>query len=176
MPNAPWTGTIEDGYNHLMRRNDSPGPEIEPVPQDLRELFERIVRDSGGRFQIPPPVFRTMQGRLVGYDPVEKVLRAAFPVLSEQLNPYGTMQGGMIAAAIDNTLGPLSMLVAPANFTRHLEVKYRRSVTPESGEVMVEGRFLERKKRMLFFQARVLDGEGNELAGAKAVHWVVDDE
>jgi len=34
------------------------------------------------------------------------------------------MQGGMIAAAVDNTIGPLSFLVAAPNVTRRLEMKY----------------------------------------------------
>lgn len=159
-----------------MQKKDYPGLDGEPIPQDLRENFEQILRSSGQRLQIPPPVFEAMQGRLVSYDPEDKVLKAAFPVLPGQLNPYGSMQGGMVAAAIDNTLGPLSMLVAPANFTRRLEVKYRRSITPGIGHVIVVARFMEQKKRQLFFQASVLDGEGRELAAAKAVHWIIDDE
>jgi acyl-coenzyme A thioesterase PaaI-like protein len=146
------------------------------IPAEIREQLEKGLRNTDKRLKMPPPVFAAMQGRLVGFDPEKKILQARFPVLPEQLNPYGSMQGGMIAAAIDNTLGPLSMLVAPPNFTRRLEIKYRQSVTPERGDIMVEGRFVEQKKRQLFFRARVLDQEGNELANAKAVHWIVDEE
>jgi uncharacterized protein (TIGR00369 family) len=173
---SPWTVALPGCYYFLMTKEDPPGLDSELIPQNLRESFERILQSTDQRFQVPPPVFEAMRGRLISYEPEEKVLRATFPVLPEQLNPYGSMQGGMVAAAIDNTLGPLSMLIAPANFTRHLEVKYRRSITPEIGHVVVEGRFVEQKKRQLLFQARVLDGEGKELATAKAVHWIVDDE
>ena len=148
----------------------------EKISADLPEELVARLHGADGRFKMPPPVFVAMQGQLIGYDPEANTLAARFPVLPEQLNPYGSMQGGVVAAAIDNTLGPLSMLVAPPNFTRRLEVKYRRSVNPESGFIIVEGEFVEQKKRQLFFKARVLDEEGNELANAKAVHWIVDDE
>ena len=148
----------------------------EKIPVELQEMLVARLHGADERFKMPPPVFEAMQGRLIGYDPEEKVLTARFPVLPEQLNPYGSMQGGIIAAAIDNTLGPLSMLVAPPNFTRRLEIKYRQAVKPENGHIRVEGRFVEQKKRQLFFRARVLDEEGNELANAKAVHWIVDEK
>jgi acyl-coenzyme A thioesterase PaaI-like protein len=146
------------------------------IPADIRQQLEKGLGGADKRLNMPPPVFVAMQGRLVGFDPEEKILLARFPVLPEQLNPYGSMQGGIIAAAIDNTLGPLSMLVAPPSFTRRLEIKYRKSVSPDSGDILVEGRFVEQKKRQLFFRARVIDAEGNELANAKAVHWIVDEE
>lgn len=132
------------------------------------------ARAGGARLALPPPVFLAMQGEFISFDRENKIMTVRFPILAEQLNPYGTMQGGMIAAAIDNTLGPLSLLVAPPSFTRRLEVKYRRGVGPGLGHIVVEGRLVERKKRQLFFGARVVDDDGNELASAKALHWIVD--
>ena len=146
------------------------------IPPAIKEELEEALHDHGSRFKMPPPVFVAMRGELICYDPEENMLTAKFPVLPEQLNPYGSMQGGIVAAAIDNTLGPLSMLVAPPSFTRRLEVKYRRSVALGSGDITVEGRFVEQKKRQLFFRARVIDAEGNEVANAKAVHWIVDED
>jgi len=87
-----------------------------------------ILRDRLGdrvaEYAFPPPVFALMKGEFVELDLDAGLLSARFPVLESYLNPYGSMQGGMIAAAVDNTLGPLSVLVAPPNVTRRLEVKY----------------------------------------------------
>ena len=140
--------------------------------------LSKVLMTGGGgdRLLMPPPVFVTMQGEFIGFDRANKILKARFPVLTEQLNPYGSMQGGMIAAAIDNTLGPLSMLVAPPNFTRRLEIKYRRPITPGLKYITVIGKFIEQKKRQLFFRASVVDDEGNELASGKAVHWILDED
>ena len=43
------------------------------------------------------------------------------------------MQGGMIAAAVDNIVGRLSMLIAPPNFTRNLEMKYKKAINSDLG-------------------------------------------
>ena len=95
-------------------------------------------------------------------------------MLEKYLNPYGAMQGGMVAAAIDDTLGPLSMLVAPPNLTRRLEIKYSRPVTADLGHIMVTGKLAEREGRYLTFRAEVRDQQGTLLARAKAVHYVID--
>ena len=121
----------------------------------------------------PPPVFVAMQGEFLDYDPEQSMLSVRFPVLENWLNPYGTMQGGMIAAAIDNTIGPLSALIAPANVTRHMEVKYSRSITTAIGSIVVVAQLIERKARWLTFYAEVNDLQGQRLAKAKAKHWIL---
>jgi len=131
--------------------------------------------DQMDQYAFPPPVFVAMQGEFLELDLDNGALTAGFPVFERYLNPYGTMQGGMIAAAVDNTLGPLSVLVAPPNVTRRLEVTYSRPVTPDLERIVVEGKLLERKGRWLSFRANVYDPEGVRLARAKATHWIVDE-
>jgi len=142
----------------------------------LAELVGLAPAENNEPFLLPPPVFIAMQGEFIFFDRAKGLLKARFPVLTEQLNPYGSMQGGIIAAAIDNTIGPLSMLMAPPSFTRRLELKYRRSVTFGLGFISVLAEFMEQKKRQLFFRASVTDDDTNEMASAKAVHWIIDDE
>jgi acyl-coenzyme A thioesterase PaaI-like protein len=115
-----------------------------------------------------------MDGKFLALDLDAGVLTTQFPVRESYLNPYGTMQGGMIAAAVDNTLGPLSMLVAPPNVTRRLEITYSRPVTLDMGVILVQGELLERKKRWLYFRADVHNRAGLRLARAKATHWIID--
>lgn len=114
-----------------------------------------------------------MQGAIVDYDRDNETLTSRFPILAEYLNPYGTMQGGMIAAAVDNTIGPLSLLVSSPSLTRYLNMKYGKGVSPTLDAILVTAKFLRRKKRMLFFEAVVEDAEGNKLASAEATHWIV---
>jgi len=130
--------------------------------------------DKIDEYPIPPPVFTAMRGEFVTYDLDAGTLTTRFPILESYLNPYGTMQGGMIAAAVDNTLGPLSMLVAPPNVTRRLEVTYSRPVTLDTQYILVTARLLERDDRRLLFRANVTDRDGRRLARARAVHWVVE--
>ena len=115
-----------------------------------------------------------MKGEFVDFGIENGVIRCKFPVLNEQLNPFGVMQGGIISAAIDNTIGPLSMLVAPPNITRKMEVKYIHSIDSTIDFIYVTARFLEKKKRLLYFEANVDDAsETNLYATAKSTHWVI---
>lgn len=101
-------------------------------------------------------------------------LTARFPFKTWYQNPMGYMQGGMIAAAIDNTLGPLSFIVAPPNVTRSLELTYLRPVTREHTLIEIEARLVERDDPKLIFVAQVRGVDGKLLARCRATHWIVD--
>ena len=144
------------------------------IPRELLPLLEKRLEGRVDEIQFPPPVFEAMQGEVLDYDIETETLKNRFPVLAEQLNPYGNMQGGIIAAAMDNTIGLLSMLVSPPNFTRYMKVKYGRVVSPDLGYIYVTAIFKKKNKRQLFFEAVVEDKEGNKLATAESTHWVID--
>jgi len=142
----------------------------------LNQIMEALKKQFGDRldqYAFPPPVFSAMQGEFLNFEPENNSLSARFPILENWLNPYGIMQGGMIAAAIDNTIGPLSALIAPANVTRRMEVKYSRSITTAIGSIIVVAQLLERKDRWLTFSAEVYDPQGQRLAKAKSKHWIL---
>jgi uncharacterized protein (TIGR00369 family) len=101
------------------------------------------------------------------------VLSARFPILKDYLNPYGTLQGGVISALVDNTIGPLSFLAATPNVTRHLEMTYNRPVTPDLGFVEVIARLTERDDPKLIFKATVRDPASKLLARARATHYIL---
>ncbi len=79
----------------------------------------------------------------------------------------------MIAAAVDNTLGPLSYLVAPPSVTTQLSLSYLRPVGPDTAWIEVEGRLEERTRQHLFFSARVTGPEGRVLVLAQATCYVL---
>ena len=142
----------------------------------IMEIIHHRLGDRINEFLVPPPVFKAMQGEFLTFDQEVGVLQTRFPVLEKFLNPYGSMQGGMVAAAVDNTLGPLGMLVAPPNVTRRLEMKYSHPVTLDLEFITVQARLLDRDGRWLFFTAEVRDQAGGILARAKATHWILEDD
>lgn len=144
------------------------------IPENLLPLLEAKLQGQGDGITIPPPAFDIMKGEFLSCDIESATLTIRFPVLAEQLNPYGTMQGGFIAAAIDNTIGPLSMLVAPPNFTRSMEVTYSQVVSPGLGFIHVTAKFIEQMNRKLTFEAIVETVNGSKLATAKSVHLIVN--
>jgi acyl-coenzyme A thioesterase PaaI-like protein len=148
------------------------------ISPELPDQIIAALREQHGdrldQYAFPPPVFSAMQGQILEYDPAQVLLRVRFPVLDSWLNPYGMMQGGMLAAAIDNAIGPLGALVAPANVTRHMEVKYSRAATPDMGFVTITARLIDWQDRWLTFRAEANDPAGQRLARAKARHWILD--
>ncbi|EAT17083.1 PaaI family thioesterase [Desulfuromonas acetoxidans] len=143
-------------------------------PIDLAKLLDDHLKDLNLPLQIPPPVLDVTRGEVVSYDGDGGCLEIRFPIQQAHLNPYGSVQGGMIATAIDNTIGPLSMLVAPPNYTRHLTLKYRRPIVPNMNFFTIRAQLLERQERQLTFEARVFDPQQRELVRATAQHWIVD--
>jgi acyl-coenzyme A thioesterase PaaI-like protein len=152
-----------------MTRRECALPQANQLPSAIMTILRDRLGDRIEKYAFPPPVFTAMQGEFVALDLEAGTLSARFPVLAHYLNPYGTMQGGMIAAAVDNTLGPLSVLVAPPNVTRRLEITYSR---PEMGYLIVTAQLLDRQGRRLFFRAKVRSPAGQSLARAKATHWI----
>jgi uncharacterized protein (TIGR00369 family) len=138
------------------------------------EIIYRRLGEKKDNYIIPPPVFVTMKGEFITFDQEDGVLKTKFPIQNQFLNPFRSMQGGIVAAAVDNTFGPLSMLVAPPSVTRRIEMKYSRPVTPDLEYITVEAKFVKRDHRMLTFRADVRDPSGNLLAKAKALHWILD--
>ena len=146
---------------------------FESLSSAIMDILSDKLGDRIDEYAFPPPVFATMEGKFLELDLDAGFLSARFPVLESYLNPYGTMQGGVMAAAVDNTLGPLSVLVAPPNVTRRLEMTYSQPATLDMEYIVVNARLLERKDRRLVFKADVRSREGLRLARAKAVHWII---
>ncbi|MEL1264159.1 PaaI family thioesterase [Pseudoxanthomonas putridarboris] len=134
---------------------------------DINALL-RSRLPAGVPLQIPPPCLLDMQGEFVEY--VENVsLTVRFPVLPRYQNPIGHMQGGFIVAALDNTLGPFSYLIAPPNATTSLNTQYLRPVTPELTHITCHARLLERTRNQLYLAGEVRDDQGRVLAMCQAV-------
>ncbi len=140
---------------------------------DVVELFSEILGDKMDEYDLPPPSFEIMQCEIVSFDSEEKSMVVKMPVLKSFFNPYGTMQGGMIMGAIDNSLGPLSMLVAPQNVTRTMESKLLKPITLEIEYIYVKAVLREHKKRRLIFDVQVRDIDENIYAKATVTNWIV---
>lgn len=133
----------------------------------------RANMPAGADLEIPPRVFDAMDGELLHYEEGE-ALTARFPVHARYHNPMRYMQGGMIVAAVDNTLGPLSYLVAPPSVTTQLNTSFIRPVGPKDAHLDVEGRVVERAGRQLFLSARVTNPKGKTVAISHATCQIVN--
>jgi acyl-coenzyme A thioesterase PaaI-like protein len=143
--------------------------------EDLLARMHENIEDDLENYLIPPPAFIFMDGEFLYFNPENSILRTRFPVRHDFLNPYGFMQGGFTAAAIDNTIGPLSMLVAPPNVTRRLEITYSEPIKPEIETITITARLIDLEHPRISFKAEVRSPDGKRLARARAEHWILSE-
>lgn len=125
---------------------------------DVMELLKSKI-PPGVDIEIPPKIFVEMEGEILEY--VEgKSLKVKFPVKEKYQNPLGAMQGGMITAAIDNTFGPLSYLVAPPSATTHLNTTFIRPVTSKDTHIYIEAVVDEITRSQVHMSAKVKNEKG----------------
>lgn len=136
------------------------------IGNTINDLLQSMApKDSGP--QIPPACLLDMQGEPLEYK--EGVsLSVRFPVLPRYANPLGHMQGGYIAAALGNTLGPFSCLIAPPSVTSALNTQYLRPVTAETAFIICTARLSERTRGTLYLTGEAGNPQGKVLALCQA--------
>lgn len=143
---------------------------------DVHTLFSDYTEEELAGYRLPPPIFASMQCDIIRYDAQQKLLVAKMPVLEAWLNPFSTMQGGMIMAAVDNAVGPLSMLVATPSWTRHMESKYLKPIRYGLDFIYATATLVEEKRGRLIFEVEVTDAEGTLYTTAKVTNWLMKEK
>lgn len=119
--------------------------------------------------ELPPsPAFQTLGGRIVRVDPGAGVAEVAFHATEAFANPMGHVQGGFLAAMLDDTLAPaLAATLAGGQFapTLQLSVTFQRSA--KIGPLHGTGRIL-RRGRDVCHLAGELRQDGEVVASALA--------
>lgn len=133
---------------------------------------EQLLK-SNGSLKIPPPAFLEMGGEFVSLDPKTETAEVRFPVQERYENPLGYMQGGFLAAAVDNTIGPLSFLVAPPSVTKTMTMTYHKPVSAEMSHIIVRAQKESLDGRKLWLTAQVFDANETLLADCRALQIVL---
>jgi uncharacterized protein (TIGR00369 family) len=116
-----------------------------------------------------PAAAATLGWELVSVDPDQGTIEVAFTATESFLNPAGVIQGGFLAAMLDDTLGPA--LVAgldPGDFalTADLHVQFLRPARP--GRLLGRGRVVRRGRDIGFLAGELVDEDGAIVAVATA--------
>ncbi|MGH9112899.1 MAG: PaaI family thioesterase [Acidimicrobiales bacterium] len=121
-----------------------------------------------------PPAAATLGWELIAIDPDQGTIEVAFAASPAFLNPVGVIQGGFLAAMLDDTLGPaLVATLPPGQFapTLELKVNFLRSAKP--GRLLGRGRVVHRTRSVAFLEGSLTDEAGNLLATATATTRIV---
>jgi len=93
--------------------------------------------------------------------------RIAFEGRPEFCNPAGFIQGGMLAAMLDDAMGPAVLVMSEGRFypvTIDMNVSYLAPAKP--GRLIGEGRVVQLGKTVGFLEASLRDGDGTLVARA----------
>lgn len=143
------------------------------INDQLFDFMKSRFPDSAG-LEIPPRVFVELGAAFVEFDAKREYLKVKFPMQERWLNPTRFLHGGMIAAMMDATMGPLSYLVFPHNVTTQLNISYLRPVPATEVFVYGEAWATEKTKRYLFMSGNILNAAGKMVAMAHATCQLVE--
>jgi uncharacterized protein (TIGR00369 family) len=125
--------------------------------------------------RVPPPrAAATLGWTLRRVDPDRGEIEVSFEARAEFANPIGAVQGGFLAAMLDDTLGPaLATTLDPDQFavTLDLNVSFLRPAAP--GRLTGTGRVVHRGGSIAFLAGELRDAAGTVLATATATARII---
>ncbi|MGR6914931.1 PaaI family thioesterase [[Actinomadura] parvosata] len=122
-----------------------------------------------GRAGGPAAAATTLGWELLHVDPGQGTIEVAFKAGESFTNPVGVIQGGFLAAMLDDTLGPaLVATLPPGQFapTLDLHVQFLRPARP--GRLVGRGRVVRRGRQVCFMSGELLGPDGEPVAVATA--------
>lgn len=122
-----------------------------------------------------PPAAVTLGWELVAVDPEQGTIEVAFQAGEPFLNPVGVIQGGFLAAMLDDTLGPALVATLPSGQfapTLDLHVQFLRPAKP--GRLVGRGRVVQQGREVAFLAGELLGPDGKIVAVATATARIVD--
>ena len=121
-----------------------------------------------------PPAAETLGWAIEEIDPVAGTIRVSFDARPAFRNPMGNIQGGFLAAMLDDTMGPaLVATLEPGEFAPTLELKVNFLRPARPGRLIGTGRVVHRGGTVAFLAGDLSDVGGNLLATATATARIV---
>lgn len=114
-----------------------------------------------------PPAARPLGWTLIEVDPQAGTIQVELEAKADFTNPSGFVQGGLIAAMLDDTLGPAAFAMTQGKrmtTTIDLHVHYVRPVRP--GRVTARARVINLGANIAFVEGQLFDAEGRLAASA----------
>jgi uncharacterized protein (TIGR00369 family) len=115
----------------------------------------------------PPPVARLLGWHILDARPETGWIRIGFQGRDEFLNPAGFIQGGILAAMLDDTMGPaVFAMTEGALYTATIDMNVSYLAPARVGLIIGEGQVVQLGKTVAFLEARLIDEAGAIIARA----------
>jgi uncharacterized protein (TIGR00369 family) len=116
-----------------------------------------------------PPVAKTLGWTLIAIDPEAGTIEVGFTAGEMFVNPTGAVQGGFVAAMLDDTMGPAVFAMGKGEIfapTLDLHVSFLKPARP--GGFVGRGRVVSLGKSVAFLEGELFDSHGELVARSTA--------
>lgn len=116
-----------------------------------------------------PTAAKTLGWALIEANTERGEIEVSFEATNDFLNPAGTVQGGFLAAMLDDTMGPaLAATLDPDLYGATLEIKVSFLRPAKPGRIVGRGRILHKGGSIAFLSGELLDDSGQVVAVGSA--------
>lgn len=117
----------------------------------------------------PPSAAVLLGWRLVAVDPAAGTIEVSFTATEQFVNPAGDIQGGFLAAMLDDTLGPaLVATLAESEWAPTIELHVQFLAPAKPGELRGQGRVVRRGREVAFLAGELRSASEEIVATATA--------
>ncbi|MCP5433110.1 MAG: PaaI family thioesterase [Alphaproteobacteria bacterium] len=129
---------------------------VEDYPPNIRSMMKK-----------PSPAARTLGLKVEAFDVEGGYAELSFDAGEGLLNKWGAIQGGMVAAMLDEALAHAAGLTLSwGEICPNLETKVSFLSVARPGRLLAKGRMVKRGKQVGFVEAELRDEAGKLLATA----------
>ena len=116
-----------------------------------------------------PPCAKLLGWRLLDACPADGWIRIGFDGRPEFCNPAGFIQGGMLSAMLDDTMGPAVLVMSEGRlYTTTISMTVNFLSPAKPGPIIGEATVTQLGKTIAFVEARLMTEDGTVLATATA--------
>jgi uncharacterized protein (TIGR00369 family) len=116
-----------------------------------------------------PPCAKLLGWHLIEADPKEGRIRVGFAGKPEFCNPAGFIQGGILSAMLDDTMGPAVFVMTDGRlYTATISMTVNFLAPAKPGPITGEATVTQLGKTVAFVEGRLMAGDGSVLATSSA--------
>jgi len=124
-----------------------------------------------------PPCAELLGWELLELDAARGWVRIGFDAKPSFCNPAGFIQGGLLAAMLDDTMGPAALVMTEGRgFTSSIDMNVSFLAPAKPGPLFGEGTVIQLGKTIAFLQAELRDEAGTLIARATSSARMVSTE
>jgi uncharacterized protein (TIGR00369 family) len=163
---APVAGSVI-GRPILPTAPDDLGPRSGEHPLSVLVPLAGGPDEEVGALVLSAPCANLLGRRLLGHDKDRGWIKFGFEGKPDFLNPAGRVQGSLLTAMLDDTMGPVVLLKSGgALYPSSIDMNVTFLAAAKPGPLVCEGEVLRLGKTVGFVEGRLMDSDGRLIARA----------